>query len=256
MRRRAPHSPPADGAKPRERRLGLARRLSKLGICSRTEAERRIKAGRVAVGGRIVVDPEFPTTDAGPTITLDGQALVAAKRVYLMLNKPRGLTTSTADEQGRETVYRCLDDPSLPWLAPVGRLDRASEGLLLFSNDPEWAAGISAGGGDVVKIYRVRIDRVADQPLVDALLQGVSDRGEQLRAVSARLLSESPGQQRWIEVELDEGRNRHIRRLLAALGVGVDRLIRVAVGSLDLGQLARGQWRLLSDAEVAELRGN
>ncbi|MCB1608400.1 MAG: rRNA pseudouridine synthase, partial [Xanthomonadales bacterium] len=180
-------------------RIGLARRLSKLGICSRSEAERRIRAGRVTVGNRVVTDPEFPTTEGGPPMAVDGVPVGSAERVYLMLNKPRGLTTTTADERGRETVYRCLDDPSLPWVAPVGRLDRASEGLLLFSNDPEWAAAISASHG-ISKTYRVRIDRIAQPALIESMRGGIRDRDELLKIVSGRVLSESAGQQRWIEV--------------------------------------------------------
>ena len=186
-------------------------------------------------------------------MAVDGVPVGSAERVYLMLNKPRGLTTTTADERGRETVYRCLDDPSLPWVAPVGRLDRASEGLLLFSNDPEWAAAISASHG-ISKTYRVRIDRIAQPALIESMRGGIRDRDELLKIVSGRVLSESAGQQRWIEVVLNEGRNRHIRRLLAGLGVAVERLIRVAIGDLALGELGKGQWRRLSAPEVAALR--
>lgn len=186
-------------------------------------------------------------------MAVDGVPVGSAERVYLMLNKPRGLTTTTADERGRETVYRCLDDPSLPWVAPVGRLDRASEGLLLFSNDPEWAAAISASHG-ISKTYRVRIDRIAQPALIESMRGGIRDRDELLKIVSGRVLSESAGQQRWIEVVLNEGRNRHIRRLLAGLGVAVERLIRVAIGELALGELGKGQWRRLSAPEVAALR--
>lgn len=236
------------------RRLGLARRLSKLGVCSRSEAERRIRGGRVSVGSRVVNDPEHPTVDGGPQITIDGIALVAVERCCLMLNKPRGLTTTTADERGRETVYACLADPQLPWLAPVGRLDRASEGLLLFSNDPQWANAVTASGGEVTKTYHVRIDRVADTALLQSLRAGVEDRGDELRVLQASALATEQGQRRrWIELVLNEGRNRHIRRMLAALGVDVERLIRVAIGPLQLGGLAKGQWRRLSQSEADSL---
>lgn len=122
-------------------RHGLARVLSKRGVCSRTEAARWIVDGRVSVDGRIIRDPEFPILRDRHRITVDGRDLDAAPRLYLMLNKPRGLVTTASDERGRDTVYRCFDGArfegtSLPWLAPVGRLDKASEGLLLFCNDP------------------------------------------------------------------------------------------------------------------------
>ena len=125
-------------------RHGLARVLSKQGLCSRTEAARWIQAGRVEVDGRIVRDPEFPIVqDGAQRIVVDGRALDAAPRLYLMLNKPRGVVTTAQDERGRDTVYRCFDGAGEPWIAPVGRLDKASEGLLLFTNDPAWAARIT-----------------------------------------------------------------------------------------------------------------
>lgn len=233
-------------------RHGLARVLSKRGVCSRSEAERWILAGRVAVDGRVVRDPESPT---GPTaaITVDGAEAGASPRVYLALNKPRGLVTSTRDEQGRDTVYRCLDGAGLPWLAPVGRLDRASEGLLLLSNDPAWAAGITDPAHGPAKTYHVHVDTIPDAAMLAALERGVDSDGERLRASSVRLLR-AGDKNAWLEVVLDEGRNRQIRRLLAAFDVAVLRLVRVAIGSLSLGDLAKGQWRLLSADEVEQLR--
>lgn len=112
-------------------RHGLARTLSKLGVCSRSEATRRVLAGRVAVNGRVVRDPEHPVVRDRDCLSVDGQPAIAP-RSYVMLNKPRGLVTTATDEHGRDTVYRCFDGTDLPWIAPVGRLDKASEGLLLF----------------------------------------------------------------------------------------------------------------------------
>jgi 23S rRNA pseudouridine2605 synthase len=248
------------------RRIGLARRLSKLGICSRSEAERWVRAGRLRVDGQATRNPEFPTID-GQRIELDGTLIGQSAPLYLMLNKPRGLTTSTADEQGRATVYDCLQpdriwsecgagpvSDTLPWLAPVGRLDRASEGLLLFCNDPEWAAAIT--DGDCIKTYHVRIERLADAELLARLHAGIVDRGERLQVVSAEVLRpNADGRSRWLALSLDEGRNRHIRRLLAALGMEVQRLIRVRIGALQLGELPKGRWRALSAVEVDALRG-
>ncbi len=237
-------------------RHGLARVLSKQGLCSRTEAARWIQAGRVEVDGRIVRDPEFPIVqDGAQRIVVDGRALDAAPRLYLMLNKPRGVVTTAQDERGRDTVYRCFDGAGLPWLAPVGRLDKASEGLLLFSNDPAWAAGITDPASGPLKTYHVQVDAVPDEALLASLLEGALVEGERLRAASARLLR-SGERNAWLEIVLDEGRNRQIRRLLAAFDLDVLRLVRVAIGPLVLGEIAKGQWRKLDDAEVAALFSN
>ena len=234
-------------------RHGLARVLSKHGVCSRTEAARWIVAGRVAVDGRVVRDPEWPMAGGqAAVITVDGAPLAAPDRRYIALNKPRGLVTTTTDERGRDTVYRCLDDPALPWLAPVGRLDRASEGLLLFCNDPAWAARLADPATGPDKTYHVQVDTIPDDALLAGLEAGRDDDGEWLRAKSARLLR-SGSRNAWLEVVLDEGRNRQIRRLLAAFDVGVLRLVRVAIGSLALGELPKGQWRELTAAEVERL---
>lgn len=199
-----------------------------------------------------MTDPERATDGARERIRIDGAELAPTARRYLMLNKPRGLVTTARDERGRDTVYRCLDGAGLPWLAPVGRLDRASEGLLLMCNDPEWAARITDPTSGPDKTYHVQVDRVPDAALVRALEAGRVDDGEALRAKSARLLR-AGARHGWIEVVLDEGRNRHIRRLLRALDTGVLRLVRVAIGSLTMGTLEKGGWRELSAAEARSL---
>lgn len=229
-------------------RHGLARVLSKQGVCSRTEAARWIVEGRVSVDGRVVRDPEFPIVAGRNVVRVDDHETAAAPRHYLMLNKPRGLVTTTRDEQGRDTVYRCLEGAGLPWLAPVGRLDKASEGLLLFTNDPEWAARVTDPAHGQDKTYHVQVDRVPDRVLLDALEAGVAIEGESLSARRARLLRAGE-RNAWLEIVLDEGRNRQIRRLLEAFDIRVLRLVRVAIGPLALGTLAKGAWRPLEDVE-------
>lgn len=233
-------------------RHGVARALSKQGLCSRTQAAAWVAAGRVAVNGRVVRDPEFPVRPGRDAITVDGRPLAAQAPVYLALNKPRGLVTTASDERGRDTVYRCLEGAGLPWLAPVGRLDQASEGLLLMSNDPAWAAAITDPATGPDKTYHVQVDAVPDAACLSALQAGVVDAGERLSARSATLLR-SGGKTAWLELVLDEGRNRQIRRLLAAHGLGVLRLVRVAIGPLALGNLAKGAWRPLTDEEISSL---
>ncbi|MBX3727472.1 MAG: rRNA pseudouridine synthase [Xanthomonadales bacterium] len=227
---------------------GLARVLSKRGACSRSQAEALVRAGRVSVAGRVCTDPERRTALDADDLAIDGLALAPPAPVYLALNKPRGLVTSRSDERGRDTVYACLADAGLPWLAPVGRLDRASEGLLLFSNDSAWAARVSAPGHGLHKTYHVQVDRVPDPALLDRLRAGIDDDGERLLAVSVECLR-SGGRTAWLEIVLDQGRNRQIRRMLTACGVQVMRLVRVAIGPVRLGELGKGCWRLLAPAE-------
>jgi len=169
-----------------------------------------------------------------------------------MLNKPRGVVTTASDEKGRKTVYASLD-ASLPWIGPVGRLDKASEGLLLLTNDSEWAARVLAPETHLDKTYHVQITTVADERLLAALVQGVaSDDGVVLWAKAARIVR-SGSKNSWLEIVLDEGKNRQIRRMLEGCGVEVLRLIRVAMGPLRLGELAKGASRSLTKDEKRRL---
>jgi pseudouridine synthase len=227
--------------------------LSKLGACSRSQAVAAVRAGRVMVDGRVVHDPEYPVDAERQRLSLDGVAVVAAQRIYLALNKPRGVVVSASDERGRGTVYDLLRDAGLPWLGPVGRLDKASEGLLLLSNDSVWAAGITEPSTHLDKTYHVQVVGQPDAAVLAAMLAGVREGGDLLKARRVELLRAGE-KNAWLEVVLDEGRNRHIRRLLAALGFEVLRLVRVAIGPLQLGELAKGQWRHLDPAEVAQLK--
>ena len=216
---------------------------------SRTQAAEWVRAGRVRVNGQVVRNAEHPVRQGVDRIAIDGAESAAAARVVLMLHKPRGLVTTAKDEKGRETVYSCLADAKLPWLAPVGRLDKASEGLLLFSNDPVWAAGITDPARGPLKTYHVQIDRIPLPGLMAQLEAGKQVEGEHLAVQSARILR-CGDKHAWLEIVLDEGRNRQIRRLLAAFDVSVLRLMRVAVGSLTLGTLAKGRWRMLTALEI------
>jgi 23S rRNA pseudouridine2605 synthase len=233
-------------------RHGVARVISKMGMGSRTQAAQWVREGRVRVNGRVVRDAEFPVRQGLDRIDVEGKVLEAAERLVLMLNKPRGLVTTAQDEQGRDTVYSCLAGAGLPWLAPVGRLDKASEGLLLFSNDPAWAAGITDPESGPDKTYHVQINRLPGPELLEKLEHGAMLDGERLTAKSARCLRSGP-KNAWLEILLEEGRNRQIRRLLAAFDVSVLRLVRVAIGPLLLGDLSKGQWRMLTEQEIDTL---
>ena len=241
--------------KERARKIGLARALSKLGYCSRSQAAGVIRVGRVRLNGNVRRDPETPVRVEKDHITVDDRAIEAYQEIYLMMNKPRGLVTTASDEKGRETVYAILAKAgeALPWVAPVGRLDKASEGLLLLTNDSEWGARVAAPETHLEKTYHVQIGAVADETFLRTLVKGVrSDDGDPLRAMRASLLR--AGEKNcWIEITLDEGRNRQIRRMLAALGVEVLRLVRVAIGPLQLGKLPKGTYRPLTREEKSML---
>ena len=239
------------------RRIGLARALSKRGLCSRTQAGEWIRAGRVQVDGRVVCDPEFPTVAGRQQIMVDGRGIDDVPRQvrHLMLNKPRGLVTTLRDEHGRDTVYRCFDGAGLGFIAPVGRLDKASEGVLLFTNDPQWADRITSPESGPDKTYHVQVNCIPDAAVLASMQAGLACEGEILRAKSVVLLRAGE-KNAWLEIVLDEGRNRQIRRLLAAFDISVLRLVRVAIGPLQLGELAKGQWRALTAEEVAALGGD
>lgn len=231
---------------------GLARALSKLGFCSRSQARILIAAGRVTVNNTIRRDSEFRIVPRRDRIAVDNQPVREATRIYLMLNKPRGLVATTADAQGRDTVFECLKGADLPFVAPVGRLDKASEGLLLFTNDTRWAARITDPASLLDKTYHVQVDCLADVSLIAQLKRGTNNEGDFLSAKQVRLLRKGT-RNSWLEIILDEGKNRHIRRLLEVLNVSVLRLVRIAIGPLQLGNLAKGEFRHLTDREKAAL---
>ncbi len=234
------------------KRVGLARALSKLGYCSRSRATELICAGRVQLNGAIRRDPEIPVYVDRDRIEVDHRIVGEEAKIYLMLNKPRGVVTTASDEKGRDTVYSCLS-AGLPWVAPVGRLDKASEGLLLLTNDSEWAARISDPETHLDKTYHVQVGAMVDATLVTAMTNGVrAVNGEVLRAKQARMLR-SGQKNTWLEIVLDEGKNRQIRRMLEVSDIEVLRLVRVAVGPLVLGKLAKGNCRRLSSEEKRSL---
>ncbi len=235
--------------------VSLARALSKLGYCSRTQAERLILEKRVRVDGRLATNPSLRLDLARARILVDGASIAAEQPVYLLINKPRGAVTTRTDPEGRTTVYACLEGLDLPFLAPVGRLDKASEGLLLMSNDTRWAQAILDPASGVEKTYHVQIDTVPDAAMMARLRAGTVDGNEALSTRAATLLRH--GQKNaWVEMVIDEGRNRQIRRIVEAAGAQVLRLVRVGIGALALGDLPKGAVRALEPGEIALPLGN
>ena len=235
-----------------DKRIGIARVINKSGKTSRSEAERLARAGRVTLNGITVYDPETPTR-SGDYIQVDGAPLTPLIPQVYMLHKPRGFVTTANDEQGRETVFQFLQDPGIPHLGPIGRLDKASEGLLLFTNDTTLANALLDPQNGIPKVYHVQMKGHATPDMLHSLVMGVDCDGELLRAVRAEELRRG-GQNTWLKIELREGRNREIRRLLAAFGHETLRLIRIAFGALQLGDLPRGKVRLLLPSEIIILR--
>ena len=210
-----------------------------------------VKAGRVEVGRRIVRDPETPVRIGHDQIRVDGAELVGHIRIYLAMHKPRGVVTTASDEQGRATVYHLLP-PDMPWVGPIGRLDKASEGLLLLTNDPEWAAKITDPASHVDKVYHVQVNWVMTEDLLERMRRGIIVDGDRLCAKAVRMLRKG-AKNSWLEITLDHGRNRHIRRMMEGLGLNVVRLMRVAVGPLLLGDLKKGSVRPITANEREEL---
>lgn len=230
------------------RQVGLARALSKLGFCSRSRAAELVKAGRVTLNGRVRRDPEFPVREHSDRIAVDDRQVASGPKTYLMLNKPRGSITTASDEKGRKTVYSHLSK-NHAWLAPVGRLDKASEGLLLLTNDSEWGARVVAPETHLDKTYHVRLKGTVDAAVLREMEQGIQTKeGDFLKAKAAHVVR--GGERRtWVEVVLDEGKNRHIRRMFEHLGLEVLRLVRIAIGPLTLGELRKGESRPLTSNE-------
>lgn len=197
--------------------------------------------------------PDLPIVWPRDKITVDGQPLSASDRIYVMLNKPRGLVTTASDEQGRATAFECFKGSfDQQHLFAVGRLDKASEGLLLFTNDTAWADAITSPATHLPKIYHVQVNRVIAPTDLDALSQPVQDQDETLHVRQLRCLRTGE-KNSWLEFVLDEGRNRHLRRYCKGHQLDVLRLVRVQIGSLTLGDLPKSSWRHLTPGEVNAL---
>jgi 23S rRNA pseudouridine2605 synthase len=264
--------------------MTLDRLLSRYGVASRSAAREIVKAGRVRVNGGIQRDPELWVNRASDNVQLDGRRLRPERKIYLLFYKPKGVIVSHGDPGGRETIYDYLErpkggagqperaaasraaapeasrnasKPTMPrggWLSPVGRLDKDTSGLLLVTNDTEFAHFITDPRSSVPKTYRVKLSALMDDSVIARLAGGViMRRGDEANPVSVRRL-EDRGKYTWLEIVLTEGKNREVRRMIGAVGFTVLKLVRTAIGPLTLAGLEVGGWRALSSAEIASLR--
>ena len=233
--------------------MRLQKFLSQSGVCSRRKAEELILSGRVTVNGRTAVIGQAvePGTD---TVCVDGERILPAQEhTYIMLHKPRGCVTTLSDPQGRPTVAELIADAGVR-LFPVGRLDYMSEGLLILTDDGDAANRLAHPSHAVKKTYSVwvRGEEPADRAM--KLTEPVRYRGVDYRGAEVEVLTAS-GRRARLNVTVTDGKNREIRNMCAAVGLSVERLVRVRQGELELGDLPTGRWRRLSGAEIRYIRG-
>jgi pseudouridine synthase len=247
--RRAP-AVPASGKRPLKT---LERVISKAGLGSRTEARQWIGAGRVNVNGRPIRTPDHWVDLERDRVTLDGRPLGSRSKVYLLLYKPKGYLTTYKDPEGRPTVYDLLTDVE-GFVVPVGRLDLDTSGLLLVTNDTQFAERVTNPEFKVPKTYEVKTStRLADEDLA-SLRSGVTLSDGPTRPAQVTRLRDS-GAHTFVEIVISEGRNRQVRRMIEAVGSRVLKLVRTAIGPIRIGSLPIGKFRPLTEAELAMLAG-
>lgn len=232
---------------------GVARILNKRGFCSRSAAEKLVRENRVRLNGKFVCNPETPAKESDK-IEVDGNLVEQNSFVYFAMNKPRGIVTTASDERGRKTVMDILRGKISVHIFPVGRLDKASEGLLLLTNDTQFADKILAPETHFEKEYRVQVSRIPSDEEMLAMRKGLlvpprvfGEDPEFMQMADVKIFRTNEEKNSgWIDVILREGKNREIRRILKTFGIEVLRLIRVRIGNWTLGDLKPGEIRRLS----------
>ncbi len=236
-------------------RMTLDRALSKAGLCSRTEALRRIRSGRVRINGRVVRDPELWISTSRDTLECDGRPLRRPKQLYLMLYKPTGVVTSHGDPDQRKTVYDLLPDLE-SWVFPIGRLDLETSGLLLLTNDTEFGERLTNPLSRVPKTYQLKVNFHPTPEQIRTLEEGIVLADGQCTLPAQVKILRRNAKYSFLELVIVEGKNRQVRRMIEALGGRVVKLVRTRIGTLSLADLPIGQYRLLTRHEVADLRSS
>ena len=230
----------------------LVRTLPKLGLCSRTEAFELVRSARVKVNGRTIIDPS-KCLSSGDRITIDGKSVAKKESRYILFNKPAGCITTSRDERSKRTVYDVLGDVGSRVFA-VGRLDKETEGLLLFTNDTAFGDFLTDPENKIPRTYMVTVDGILAEKDIAAMNAGVDiGRGEFSRPVSVKMVKDGDAPGTTLEIVLTEGKNREIRRLCGAMGAKVKRLVRVSFGPFRLGNLPSGGWEGLSERFCIDL---
>jgi 23S rRNA pseudouridine2605 synthase len=229
----------------------LERVLSKAGIGSRTDARKWIGAGRVAVNGKLVQTPDVWVDLDRDRVTFDGKPLVSAERIYLIVYKPKGYVTTYKDPDGRATVYDLLKGFD-QWVVPVGRLDQDSSGLLIMTNDTQFADHVMSPEHKVPKTYLVKTSTLITDDQIEQLRLGVSLNDGPTRPAIVSRLTDSPSKST-LEITITEGRNRQVRRMIEAVGSKVRKLVRTSIGPVRIDRLEIGHFRSLTKQEVSLL---
>jgi pseudouridine synthase len=229
----------------------LERVISKAGLGSRTEARRWIAAGRVSVNGKTIQTPDYWVDFARDKVMLDGKPVRAGQKIYLLLYKPKGYLTTHKDPEGRPTVYDLISDIGA-WVVPVGRLDLDTSGLLILTNDTQFAERLTNPDHKIPKTYQLKASTILADEQIDQLRKGVTLADGPTRPAVVKRLRDA-AKYTFIEITITEGRNRQVRRMVEAVGSKVLKLVRTAIGGIRIGELPIGKHRPLTEQEVSHL---